>query len=107
MNRPVTVLLLCLASLSTLPALAQPAPTLARYVVLGGQGPVARVVISPGQACPSIDLGGAALAMTERQIPAAQAAAFPVKVCEALIPPAATSARLGGQPLPLPPHKPR
>jgi hypothetical protein len=72
----------------------------AAYVVLGPQGPVARAVL-PGAAtqCPAITIDGAQRAMSVRAMPDA---AFPVLVCESLIPAAASSASIGATALPLP-----
>lgn len=99
------LLLLCLAGAMPPRAQAQPAPGVISYVVLGGNGAVARAVLNGSQACPGIDLDGATQAMTQRQIPAPFAAAFPVTVCEALVPATVASARINGQKLPLPPKK--
>ena len=74
------------------------------YVVLGPQGPVARAVYKNATACPSIVINGAAQPMTVRALPqSGKDAAFPVLVCELLIPSSATSALLEGASLPLPP----
>lgn len=99
------LLLLCLAGAIPLRAPAQPAPGVITYVVLGGSGPVARAVLGGSQACPGIDLDGATQAMAQRQIPSPLAAAFPVTVCETLIPATVASASIQGQKLPLPPRK--
>jgi hypothetical protein len=71
----------------------------AAYVVLGPQGPVARAVFADATTCPAITIDGAPQQMTVRARPDA---AFPVLVCELLVPTHATSAILEGSPLPLP-----
>jgi hypothetical protein len=85
------------------PAAAQ-APA-AAYVVLGGQGAVARAVVLAGTTavapqCPAIVVNGASQAMTMRAAPDTN---FPILVCEHVLPASATSAAIGGQALPLPP----
>ena len=85
-------------------AAAKSAKLEAAYVVLGPQGPVARAVYKDTTACPSIMLDGNAQPMSLRMAPqTGKDAAFPVLVCELLIPSGTTSARLGKQRLPLPP----
>jgi len=89
---------LALASLST----AAGAATLeAAYVVLGPQGPVARAVLTGASACPRIRIGGTARRMQVRALPGKEAA-FPILVCEFLIPPGAKAARVSGRLLPVP-----
>ena len=79
---------------------AQPAKLETAYVVLGADGAIARAVLSGATECPSIDFGGGAAApMSVRARPDA---AFPVLVCEALIPPGTASAAIEGRALPLP-----
>ena len=90
----------CAAAQSTTPAAA--------YVVLGPQGPVARAVYAGASTCPSITLtgqsGSTSQPMTVRALPqTGKKAAFPVLVCELLIPAGTASAMLGNQALPLPP----
>jgi hypothetical protein len=92
------LLLCCLAAI---PAVAQTPP----YVVLGGQGAVARAIVPADPAaavppCPSIVVNGASQAMNTRAWPDAD---FPIRVCEYLLPASATSAAINGQALPLPP----
>ncbi len=70
------------------------------YVVLGGHGAIARTILSGTMECPTINLGGAAERMNVRA-PADDA--FPVLVCETLMPPGTTSATIDGGLLPLPP----
>jgi hypothetical protein len=86
-----------------MPAAAQ-SPA-AAYVVLGGQGAVARAVVLAGTTgivpqCPAIVVNGASQAMTVRAAPDTN---FPILVCEYVLPASATSAAIGGQALPLPP----
>src|SRR5258708_7351828 len=88
--------------LAAQPASAKAPRTEAAYVVLGAQGPVARAVLSNAARCPAIRIGKKLQRMAVRARPTV---AFPVLVCESLIPADARSARLAGQPLPLP--KPR
>jgi hypothetical protein len=86
------------------PAIAKSAKLEAAYVVLGPQGPVARAVYKDAASCPAISINNAAQAMTIRALPeTGKKAAFPVLVCELLIPAGTTSAALGKQKLPLPP----
>ena len=86
------------------PAAAQ--KPIATYVVLGGEGPVARAVMSAGS-CPQITVdGGPPQAMDVRAEPEG---AFPILVCEFLLVTSdrkqATSAAIDGDPLPLPKDK--
>jgi hypothetical protein len=69
------------------------------YVVLGADGAMARAVLPGAAECPRIEFGGAAAPMSVRARPDA---AFPVLVCEALIPPGTASAAIEGRALPLP-----
>jgi len=78
---------------------AQSEKTEATYVVLGAQGAVARAIVANATACPMITIDGAARAM---QVRAAPDAAFPVLVCELLVPQGARSASIADTPLPLP-----
>jgi hypothetical protein len=93
--------------LSLIPAQALTAPLPlekleAAYVLLGGDGPVARVVYTGKSACPSLSLDGAVKQMGMRLSPQASAK-FPVLVCELLIPSGTASVMLGKLSLPLPP----
>jgi hypothetical protein len=85
-------------------AAAAPAATLeAAYVVLGGEGAVARAILSGATECPAITLGGVAQPMRLRAAPETGASpAFPVLVCEAPIPDDTASAEILGRSLPLP-----
>jgi hypothetical protein len=67
------------------------------FTVLGPTGVIARV-ITDDTACPEITVDGATSAMQLRAGPEAN---YPNTVCEAAIPPAATSASVLGQPLKL------
>jgi len=97
------------AAQAVAPAVA--ARELARgYVLLGAGGqPLART-ISPGGPCPDLTVDGAALptrlragAQTVAQRPRqAKQSAFPLQVCEAVLPPGAAHVRLGSAALPVP-----
>lgn len=102
LGRPAVVLAAALAA--AIPAAAKSAKLEAAYVVLGPQGPVARAVYSSTSICPSLTLDSGAQAMGVRALPqSGKNAAFPVLICELLIPSGTTSAKLDGQALPLPP----
>jgi hypothetical protein len=84
-------------------AAAQSGKLESAYVVLGGQGAIARAIFSGTTECPTIDLGGAAERMSVRANPdIGDKPAFPVLVCETLIPPRTASAAIGARKLPLP-----
>ncbi len=72
------------------------------FILLGPDGAVARV-ITPEAQCPDITIDGSARAM---QVRAAPNQDFPVTVCDAPIPPSATSAAVLGRALKLPKAKP-
>jgi hypothetical protein len=100
-----TALIACVLAFASTPAAAQ-APA-ATYVVLGGQGPVARAIIPAGTtglapACPAIVVDGSSQTMSLRAAPDAK---FAILVCEFAVPAAAKSATIAGQALPLPPNK--
>jgi len=80
-------------------AAAQSGKLESSYVVLGGEGAIARAVLSDATECPMIEIGGVARRMSIRARPDA---AFPVLVCEAPIPPGTASAAIQGRGLPLP-----
>lgn len=83
-------------------AAAQPGTLEAAYVVLGGDGAIARAILSGTDECPAINLGGAAQPMQLRAAPETGAnPAFPVLVCEAPIPMDTVSAEISGRSLPL------
>ena len=76
----------------------------AAYVVLGSQGAIARAVYKDATACPSLTVDKSSQQMNVRALPqTGKKAAFPVLVCELLLPAGATSAELDKQKLPLPP----
>ena len=92
-------------ALASQPALAKSDAKLeVAYVVLGSQGPVARAVYSGGTECPSLTVDKSSQQMNVRALPqTGKKAAFPVLVCELLLPAGTTSAELDQQKLPLPP----
>ena len=73
------------------------AAVLAAYTVLGSDGAVARAVVDDA-ACPAIEIDGSSATM---QVRVAADTRFPL-VCEAALPPAASTARIGAMALPLP-----
>jgi hypothetical protein len=76
----------------------------AAYVVLGSQGAIARAVYKDATACPSLTVDKSSQQMNVRALPqTGKKAAFPVLVCELLLPAGTTSAELDKQKLPLPP----
>ena len=90
------------------------AATLARFVVMTPDGAVARV-ITDAAACPNLIVDGSNLPMTIRSAPMtaplrptqsdpadSKPSAFPVTVCEALLPKAVQRASIEGIALPLP-----
>jgi hypothetical protein len=85
-------------------AAAEPSAPAAAYVVLGGQGAMARAIVPSGAqavvpVCPEITVDDRSQTMTVRARPDT---AFPILVCEFLLPSGARSAAIGGQALPLP-----
>jgi predicted phosphodiesterase len=106
MARAPTALLICAIGLTLATPAAAQAPA-ATYVVLGGQGAVARAVIPAGTtgvapACPAIVVDGTSQTMSLRAAPDTN---FPILVCEFALPASAKTATVAGQPLPLPPDK--
>jgi hypothetical protein len=88
-------------------AVAAPATTHAKsdsseyaYVLLGAQGPVARAIYTDATDCPSIKIDGKDQSMNART---GDKTAFPVLVCEFLVPAGTTKVELKGKKLPLPP----
>lgn len=95
-----------------------PAPVILNsYVVLGEDGARVARAITTDASCPAFDADGARLPGRERAGPATlparapakgkgadRAAAFPVRVCEAILPARTARASVGGHPLPLPPR---
>lgn len=68
------------------------------WVQLTDRGPEARLVTQRA-GCPAVVVDGKARPMQRRAAPTAD---FPVSVCQALLPPGAARAAIGGHPLPLP-----
>jgi hypothetical protein len=92
-----------LAVLAPAPAAAQSAKVEAAYVVIGGEGAVARAVLTDAVQCPAISIGNASQPMSIRAKPdTGNNPVFPVLVCEAAVASGATSAAIEGQALPLP-----
>lgn len=100
-------------------AMAQPSP-LSAYVVMTGDGPVARAITAGENACPTLMLDGKEVAMVERASPAdlplrptkstvenSKPSRFPVRVCEAPIARNTRTAAIDGQRLPVPRRKAR
>jgi Calcineurin-like phosphoesterase len=108
LGRPILTLL----TAAIVTSFAAPAPAYAQgkieaaYVVLGERGAIARAILSNAARCPSIRINGTAQPMDVRAAPESGAeAAFPVLVCERLLPATARSARIGSRRLPLPKAK--
>ncbi|MEO6386775.1 MAG: metallophosphoesterase [Croceibacterium sp.] len=97
-------------------AVAQPAPQIeARYVVMGPDGEARARVITAAGTCPALVVDGTAMVMelraaaaTEPQRPTksspqdSKPSAFPVRVCEAILPVDAHAASAEGLTLPIP-----
>lgn len=83
------------------PAAALSSKFEAAYVVLGGEGAVARAILSDAAQCPAITIDNAIAAMRLRASPQTDGS-FPVVVCDALLPPGTVSAAIEGRPLPVP-----
>ena len=81
------------------PAAARSAKLETAYVVLGGQGAIARTILTATNKCPPIRVGRSTKRMSVRARPNG---AFPVLVCETLISRGTTSAAIGRRDLPLP-----
>ena len=104
-----TLLVLALAGCATPPP-APPVASVYAYVLLGPDGHAVARVVTSAMACPSLDVDGRSVPMSVRAEPATlplrpgqlKASAFPVGVCEAMLPPGAQRARLGDKALPLP-----
>src|SRR5438128_1744948 len=89
-----------LAVLTPAPTAAQSGKLEAAYVVLGGEGTVARAILSDTAECPAITLGTLPSPMRVRAKPdGGDRPAFPVLVCEASIPSGTTSAAIEGSAL--------
>ena len=91
-----------LSVLAGLWAIATAAAAGPAWVQLGPRGAEIRAVADGGQ-CPGVEIDGKAQAMRLRASPSA---AFPSAVCQLDAPSGARSARLAGQPLPLPKARP-
>jgi hypothetical protein len=107
-HRVTACIALILASASSAafakPKSASDAKLEAAYVVMGSQGAIARAVYKNATACPSLTVDKSSQQMNVRALPqAGKNAAFPVLVCELLLPAGTTSAKLDKQKLPLPP----
>src|SRR5438552_16079549 len=97
------------AAIALMLTVAMPAATHAKsgapdytYVVLGAQGPIARAIYGDASDCPSIKVDGKDQPMNARM---GDKAAFPVLVCEFLVPAGTKKLELTGKKLPLPPQK--
>jgi hypothetical protein len=86
------------------PALSRSAPE-AAWVELGPSGAVLARAISKANACPELMVDKVAVRMEERAAPSPPD--YPVRSCEAVLPPDARRVTLGGQRLPLPADRPR
>jgi hypothetical protein len=113
---PVVLLAACAGPGAMAPA---DDPILAAYVVLGDGGSIVRV-ITTDPACPSVDVGGERLVTAIRAVPEtmplrptrgpageSKPSAFPVLVCERVLPAGAVRASVGGHLLPLLRHDAR
>ena len=91
--RPIATLVLLLAASPVWAAeLASP------WVEFGADGTLSvRAVVAPGDACPAVSADDAAVAMLSRGAPDG---AFPVQICEALVPAATARLAIGGTALP-------
>lgn len=72
------------------------------YIVIGAQGPIARAIYSDATECPSIKVDDKDQPMNARK---GDNTAFPVLVCELLVPASTKKLELKGKKLPLPPEK--
>ena len=96
---------LSLLLLAHAPAIfAASSPVLASWVELGPAGAALARAVTTDIACPALVLDGIAYPMGVRAEPSA---AYPVRVCEAVLAPGITSAMLDGQLLPLPKGHPQ
>lgn len=101
--RSAAALIAMAAAIVPTTARAQPASLEATYIVLGGDGAVARAILSGTSDCPAIELDGAAQPMRLRAAPDSGAdPAFPVLVCEAPVAAGTASASISGRALALP-----
>lgn len=113
LTRGAATALLCLTACSTLTAIAPPVEE-AYLLRVAGSTLLARALVA-GARCPAMEVDGATMPMQLRVAggevaarPVAQgltkAARFPLSVCEAVLPPAARSARVGTIALAVPQH---
>jgi Calcineurin-like phosphoesterase len=93
------------ACATTTPPAGTPGTVAAAWVELGPGGRALVRVITDGGSCPALDVDGRARPTQVRA--AADAASFPVTVCEAPLPGQARSATVAGLPLALPTPAPR
>ena len=97
-------LVLTLLALATaLPAAAGPAPAASRWLELTARGPELRAVVRNGD-CPEASLDGRTVAMQRRGAPSE---AFPVEVCQLLVPHGVRRAAIGDWSAPLPRAEPQ
>lgn len=101
---PVLAALVCFVAAAAPGIAAAETGTLeTAFVVLGGDGAVARAILSGTSECPAIRLNGMPQPMRLRAAPQSGTnPAFPVLVCEAPIPPDTASAEILDRKLPLP-----
>lgn len=86
--------------------------TLAQWIQLGADGTSSARAITDEASCPSVIFDGASVAMTVRSTPEqtfanVKEAKFPVRGCEASVPPGTREAILDGKPLPVPKPNPQ
>jgi len=91
----------CIGLMSASATAQQTDPSVkAAYVVIGPAGSqIARAVLASGVSCPSIQFDGVGVAMQLRAAPALPA--FPVSVCELVIPARTAEVQIAGRRLPL------
>ena len=97
------LLLAILALAVALPAAAAPASAARKWVELTARGPQLRAV-APDGVCPEASLDGRTLRMHRREGPSA---AFPITVCQLLVPHGVRRAAIGDWSAPLPPPEPQ
>ena len=97
------LVLTLLALAAALPAAAGPAPAASRWLELTARGPELRAVVRNGD-CPEASLDGRTVAMQRRGAPSE---AFPVEVCQLLVPHGVRRAAIGDWSAPLPRAEPQ
>ncbi|RAI28252.1 hypothetical protein CH338_29550, partial [Rhodoplanes elegans] len=104
-GRTATVAAVAIAGMLATAAPAAAQGTIeAAFTVPGPSGAIARAVLSGTDACPALVVDGSPQPMPVRARPdAGPQARFPVLVCEAAVPPGATSLTIGDRALPPPP----